>query len=58
MGVRPDDLNFEKQFYDSAKAYGQSKTATSLFTVELDRLGQDQGIRAFVVLLYGNSARP
>ena len=28
-------------------AYGQSKTATNLFAVELDRRGRDDGIRGF-----------
>jgi NAD(P)-dependent dehydrogenase (short-subunit alcohol dehydrogenase family) len=49
MGVQLDDLNFEKQPYDSAKAYAQSKTATSLFTVHLDAIGQPHDIRAFAV---------
>ncbi|MBS0027502.1 SDR family NAD(P)-dependent oxidoreductase [Chitinophaga hostae] len=49
MGVRLDDPNFEKHPFDTMKAYGQSKTANSLFAVELDRLGQEHGVRAFAV---------
>ncbi|WP_258002354.1 hypothetical protein [Burkholderia sp. WAC0059] len=44
-----DDPNFDARPYDKWKAYGQSKTANSLFSVELDRLGQPFGIRAFAV---------
>lgn len=49
MGLQLDDPNFEKHPYDKMKAYGQSKTANSLFTVELDRIGQPYGVRAFAV---------
>jgi NAD(P)-dependent dehydrogenase (short-subunit alcohol dehydrogenase family) len=49
MPVRLDDLNFEKQPYDKVKAYAQSKTASSLFAVELDSIGAAQGIRSFAV---------
>jgi NAD(P)-dependent dehydrogenase (short-subunit alcohol dehydrogenase family) len=49
MGLQLDDLNFEKHPYDKNKAYGQSKTATSLFALELDRRGQSHGVRAFSV---------
>jgi NAD(P)-dependent dehydrogenase (short-subunit alcohol dehydrogenase family) len=44
-----DDPNFERRPYDKWKAYGQSKTANSLFAVALDRVGYRQGIRAFAV---------
>jgi NAD(P)-dependent dehydrogenase (short-subunit alcohol dehydrogenase family) len=44
-----DDLNFDKHLYTGMKAYGQSKTANVLFTVELDRIGQKYGVRAFAV---------
>jgi NAD(P)-dependent dehydrogenase (short-subunit alcohol dehydrogenase family) len=44
-----NDPNFEKRPYDKWVAYGQSKSANSLFAVELDKRGQDQGIRAFAV---------
>jgi NAD(P)-dependent dehydrogenase (short-subunit alcohol dehydrogenase family) len=47
--LRFDDLNFEKQPYDKMKAYGQSKTANSLFALHLDSIGQEHGIRAFAV---------
>jgi NAD(P)-dependent dehydrogenase (short-subunit alcohol dehydrogenase family) len=42
----PDDLS---RPYDKAAAYGQSKTANSLFSVELDRRGKRHGVRAFAV---------
>jgi NAD(P)-dependent dehydrogenase (short-subunit alcohol dehydrogenase family) len=48
-GIRFDDLQFERDPYDKWQAYGQSKTANSLFAVQLDALGQDQGVRAFAV---------
>jgi NAD(P)-dependent dehydrogenase (short-subunit alcohol dehydrogenase family) len=44
--IRWDDLDFATG-YDPAAAYGQSKRANVLFTVELDRRYADQGIRAF-----------
>ena len=44
-----DDPNFDKRPYDKWVAYGQSKTANSLFAVELDKRGQQHGIRAFAV---------
>src|SRR3954470_20662744 len=44
--IRFDDLQFETG-YDKWKAYGQAKTANSLFAVRLDALGQDAGVRAF-----------
>jgi len=43
------DPNFEKRPYDKWVAYGQSKSANSLFAVELDKRGQKHGIRAFAV---------
>jgi NAD(P)-dependent dehydrogenase (short-subunit alcohol dehydrogenase family) len=48
-GVDFDDPNFERREYDKWKAYGQSKTANSLFAVALDKLGEAEGIRAFAV---------
>jgi NAD(P)-dependent dehydrogenase (short-subunit alcohol dehydrogenase family) len=45
-GIRFDDLMFETG-YDKWKAYGQAKSANSLFAVHLDALGQDAGVRAF-----------
>jgi NAD(P)-dependent dehydrogenase (short-subunit alcohol dehydrogenase family) len=44
-----DDIHFERRAYDKWSAYGQAKTANSLFAVELDRRGQDFGVRAFAV---------
>jgi NAD(P)-dependent dehydrogenase (short-subunit alcohol dehydrogenase family) len=46
--IRFDDLQFETG-YDKWQAYGQSKTANSLFAVQLDALGQAAGVRAFAV---------
>lgn len=46
--IRFDDINFDSG-YDKWKAYGQSKTANSLFAVQLDFLGRDLGVRAFAV---------
>lgn len=48
-GVDFDDPNFERHEYDKWKAYGQSKTANSLFAVALDKRGEAYGIRAFSV---------
>jgi len=42
-----DDLQFERREYAPFTAYGQSKTANSLFAVELDRRGRGEGVRAF-----------
>ena len=47
-GIRWDDLQFEHG-YDKWEAYGQAKTANSLFAVQLDALGQGAGVRAFAV---------
>ncbi len=44
-----DDPNFDARPYDKWKAYGQSKTANSLFSVELDAREKQNGIRAFAV---------
>lgn len=46
--VRFDDLNFTAG-YDKWQAYGQAKTANSLFAVQLDARGADHGVRAFAV---------
>jgi NAD(P)-dependent dehydrogenase (short-subunit alcohol dehydrogenase family) len=48
-GVDLDDPDYLSRPYDKAAAYGQSKTANSLFSVELDRRGQRHGVRAFAV---------
>ncbi|MCU6481615.1 NAD(P)-dependent dehydrogenase (short-subunit alcohol dehydrogenase family) [Arthrobacter silviterrae] len=47
-GIHFDDPQFTHG-YDKWEAYGQAKTANSLFAVELDRLGRDHGVRAFAV---------
>jgi NAD(P)-dependent dehydrogenase (short-subunit alcohol dehydrogenase family) len=41
------DINFEHREYEPLQAYGQSKTANVLFAVELDRRGEEYGVRAF-----------
>jgi NAD(P)-dependent dehydrogenase (short-subunit alcohol dehydrogenase family) len=41
------DPNFEHRNYDKWKAYAQSKTATALFTVALDKRGLTQKVRSF-----------
>src|SRR5215208_6418673 len=46
--IRFDDLQFETG-YEKWAAYGQAKTANSLFAVQLDALGQSAGVRAFAV---------
>jgi len=44
-----DDPNFENRAYVPWLAYGQSKTANVLFTLELDKREKKNGIRAFSV---------
>jgi len=44
-----DDPNYERREYDKFEAYGQSKTANILFSVELDRRLHDRGVRAYAV---------
>ncbi len=44
-----DDINFERREYDKFAAYGQSKTANILFSVELDRRLGDRGVHAYAV---------
>lgn len=48
-GIIFDDPNFLHHPYEKWIAYGQSKTANSLFSVHLDKLGRELGIRAFAV---------
>ena len=43
------DPNFQHREYDPWIAYGQSKTANSLFAVALDSIGKSRGVRAFAV---------
>jgi NAD(P)-dependent dehydrogenase (short-subunit alcohol dehydrogenase family) len=45
--IRWDDVMFEHGDYDKWQAYGQAKTANSLFAVHLDAVGQEHGVRAF-----------
>ncbi|MER5466089.1 SDR family NAD(P)-dependent oxidoreductase [Streptomyces sp. NPDC002668] len=47
-GIHWDDVQFERG-YDKWQAYGQAKTANALFSVQLDALGRDAGVRAFSV---------
>ncbi|WP_217593933.1 SDR family NAD(P)-dependent oxidoreductase [Cohnella sp. GbtcB17] len=47
--IRWDDIDYRKGEYEKWAAYGQSKTAASLFAVELDLRGRGRGIRAFAV---------
>jgi NAD(P)-dependent dehydrogenase (short-subunit alcohol dehydrogenase family) len=44
-----DDPNFERRDYDKFAAYGQSKTANILFSVELERRLGDRGVHAYAV---------
>jgi NAD(P)-dependent dehydrogenase (short-subunit alcohol dehydrogenase family) len=44
-----DDPNFEQRPYETLLGYGQSKTATNLFTVELDNRAKEFNVRAFAV---------
>jgi NAD(P)-dependent dehydrogenase (short-subunit alcohol dehydrogenase family) len=47
-GIHFDDPQFTTG-YEKWQAYGQAKTANSLFAVELDQRGRDSGVRAFAV---------
>lgn len=47
-GIHWEDPQFTSG-YDKWQAYGQAKTANSLFAVELDRRGAEHGVRAFAV---------
>lgn len=44
-----DDPNFNHRPYETLVGYGQSKTATNLFSVELDQRGRKFNVRAFSV---------
>lgn len=48
-GIDFRDPNFERRNYDPWDAYGQAKTANSLFAVALDSIGRQRGVRAFAV---------
>lgn len=42
-----EDPNFLHREYETLQAYGQSKTATNLFALELDQLAKASGVRAY-----------
>jgi NAD(P)-dependent dehydrogenase (short-subunit alcohol dehydrogenase family) len=48
-GLDLDDPHFERRPYDKWTAYGQAKSANALFALQLDKLGQRHGVRAFSV---------
>ena len=48
-GVDFDDPHFERRPYDKWVAYGQSKTANTLFVHELDRRLRSAGVRAYAL---------
>jgi NAD(P)-dependent dehydrogenase (short-subunit alcohol dehydrogenase family) len=48
-GLDLHDPNFERRDYDKWLAYGQAKSANALFALQLDKLGEAHGVRAFAV---------
>lgn len=44
-----DDPNFSHRDYETLQGYGQSKTATNLFSLELDNRGKAFNVRAYSV---------
>jgi NAD(P)-dependent dehydrogenase (short-subunit alcohol dehydrogenase family) len=48
-GIIWDDPNFETNDYSKMDAYGQSKTANILFTIELERRYGDAGVHSWAV---------
>ncbi len=44
-----NDVNYNDKEYDKFEAYGQSKTANVLFTVELDKRAQSFGVRSYAI---------
>lgn len=44
-----EDPNFEHREYETLQAYGQSKTALNLFSLELDNRAKAFGVRAYAV---------
>ncbi len=48
-GLDLDDPHFERRDYDKWLAYGQAKSANALFALQLDKLGEPYGVRAFAV---------
>ena len=49
-GVNFDDPNYEHRDYDKWEAYGQAKTANSLFAVGFDKRFKDKGVNANAVM--------
>lgn len=49
-GVNFEDPNYEHRDYDKWEAYGQAKTANSLFAVGFDKRFKDQGVNANAVM--------
>lgn len=47
--VNFDDPNFEHREYETLQAYGQSKTALNLFSLELDNRAKAFGVRVYAV---------
>jgi NAD(P)-dependent dehydrogenase (short-subunit alcohol dehydrogenase family) len=47
--VNFDDPNFERRPYDKWEAYGQAKTANSLFAIEINRRLEGKGVNAYAV---------
>ncbi len=48
-GINFDDPHYRSRPYDKFEAYGQSKSANILFTVELEKRLADKGIHSFAV---------
>ena len=48
-GLDLDDPNFDNRDYDKWLAYGQAKSANALFALQLDKIGEPHGVRAFAV---------
>lgn len=44
-----EDPNFDNRVYETLEAYGQSKTATNLFSLELDNRGREFNVRSYSV---------
>jgi NAD(P)-dependent dehydrogenase (short-subunit alcohol dehydrogenase family) len=47
--VNLEDPNYQQREYDKWQAYGQAKTANTLFSVGLDARGRSVGVRSFAV---------
>lgn len=48
-GLDLEDPSFERRDYDKWRAYGQAKSANALFALQLDKVGEAYGVRAFAV---------